>query len=225
VSDFQVISALFMLDEANYNQIRAEYKGLFKFKLIDIYFWSGDARKFPYKDREARFDGAIQILKKAGFQIDRPQYCKDTILKKAFHEGIMKSGGEGTIAVFVDKPCNLSGSRKRDEMIKIKRPIFPLLLEPNALTDTVDGWISAVLKKTDDGMIHTIEVSAMSEQGEIRRIAIVDSIPLSIRQSGLLVEGAVVELSGSKWEKGFIEDAVVERIRFDKEQSSCILAL
>jgi ATP-dependent DNA ligase len=224
VSDFQVISALFMLDEPIFNEIVNDFPGLFKFKLIDIYYWDKDVRNKPYRDREKGFNAAIEKLSKVGLTIERPQYCKDPLHKKAFHEGLMKEGAEGTVATFADSPCVLTGQRKRDCMVKIKRSVFPLLLEPDALSDTVDGFISKVVKVDEEtGLVHTIEVSAYDDKGKVRRIAVCEGIPLSIRQAGTLQEGAVVELSGTKWTDGLIEFAEVERVRFDKDSGSCIL--
>lgn len=224
ISDFQVVSTLLMLDEEKFKSVRSQFPHLFKFKLLDVYHWVSDLRKLSYMEREGRFDTAVFELSKVGLSIERPQYCKDPLTKKAFHEGIMKSGGEGTVAVFVDKPCDLSGSRKRDGMVKIKRSIFPLLLEPNALTDTVDGWVSAILKVDErSGLVHTIEVSMLNDRGVDVKVAVTEAIPLSVRQSGLLKIGTVVELSGTKWVDGLVEGAVVERIRFDKDRLQCIL--
>ena len=220
VSDFQVISSLFMLDKEIFEQIKKDYPGLFKFKILDVYYWQGDARKYPYKDRASRFDSIVGVMREKGFVIERPQYCTEPVLKKAFHEGIMKQGGEGTIAVFIDKPCNLSGSRRRDEMIKIKRPVFPLLLEPDALTDTVDGWVQEVIYRGE--LLDKLVVYAFDEKGE-KKIATVEAIPLSLRLSGLLKEGTVIEISGTKWEGGLIQNAALERVRFDKEKGSCVL--
>lgn len=225
VSDFQVISALLMLNNDEFELIRREFPDdLFRFKLIDIYFWVSDARKYPYRERESRFDGCVSTLKKAGINIERPQYCKDPVLKKAFHEGVLKEGGEGTIATFAENPCVLTGQRKKDGMVKIKRSVFPLLLEPDALTDTVDGWVFQVVKTDKEtGLVHTIEVMAYDSNGQPKRIAVCEGIPLSVRQSGLLKEGSVVELSGTRWKDGIIEDSEVVRVRFDKEIEQCLL--
>jgi hypothetical protein len=224
VSDFQVITALLMLSDDDYKAIYEEYPDIFKFKLIDIYFYGKDARKLPYRDRESKFDSCVTALKNLGLKIDRPAYCKDPVLKKAFHEGIMKEGGEGTIATYANNPCVLTGSRKRDGMVKIKRPIFPLLFEPNALKDNVDGWVSKIVKYTKDTeLIHTIEVMAHKD-GEDKVVALCEAIPLSVRQSGLLKEGVVVELSGTKWDdEGMIEDSEVVNVRIDRSKETCII--
>jgi hypothetical protein len=231
-TDFQCISALMMIDSDKFNVIAKQCPNLFLYKLIDVYFYETDVRKKAYKEREELFDKIVTELKSVGVLIERPLYCKDPLTKKAFHEGLIKQGAEGTIAVFIDKPCILDGTRGRDEMIKIKKSLFSLMFEKNALTDTVDGWVSKVINSDElTGLVRTIEVSALDNKGAVVVIAVTDAIPLSCRlfsQTGdstprNISEGDVIELSGSVWKEGLIQDATVERIRWDKMPHACTL--
>jgi hypothetical protein len=219
-NNFQAVAALMTMPMEQFAALKEKHNKLFKLKLIDVYYYNTDIRKLSYSERERYFDKAIQELNSIGFQVSRPMICKDNNLKKAFHEGIIKEGGEGTIVVNTIMPCDLTGGRKKDQWVKIKKSVFPLMMEPDALTDTVDGWISQINMNPIYDMPDTIEVKAIV-CGKETIIADCSAIPLSCRRKGL-VEDQVVELEGLKLENGKIVAPVVKRIRFDKTKASCV---
>lgn len=223
-TDFRAVAALMMMDIEILNIIKKDYHKLFKFKLLDVYYFGQDLRNTSYKVREGYFDMLVNLLTKQGFVISRPNYCKDNITKKAFHEGIMKEGGEGTIAVYTTRPCLLTGARevKKDKYwIKLKKSLFSAMFDPNSLTDTVDGWVSHLEMNGEYGIIEKLWVSAYKGDKECE-IAEVIAIPLSLRGNLNITEGLVVEISGKRWnDNGSIEEPVLEQIRFDKSKKDC----
>lgn len=226
-NDVQVVSTLLMMDEVSWVEVSTQFKKLFRLKLIDVYYLGklNLRKEVAYKEREEHFDQVVRLLKKAGVHIDRPKICKEAELKKAFHEGIMQQGGEGTIAVFIDKPCNLTGNRRRDEWVKIKRSVFNL--DDDALDDTVDGWIGkVVMSEQYPDMAQEIEVFATVEKdggNTDQKIAVVNHIPLSLRKE--LKEGMVVELSGTALKEGVVENPILQSIRFDKPKHECVVSV
>jgi hypothetical protein len=223
-TDFRAMSALVAMGDRDFAEVAAGHgQPLFWFKLLDVYYWGQDLRGKPYREREAVFGAAVAALQAAGLLASRPAICKEPLHKKAFHEGVLKRGGEGTVAVDIESPCVLDGRRDRHSMAKIKKTVFPSLLDPDALTDTVDGWVSKLGDSDPEtGLPLSIQVSAL-DGGREAVVAECEAIPLSIRQSGALELGCVVEIDGDRWKGGRVENARVIRIRADKLPSSCTI--
>lgn len=218
------VISLLSLDTERYNTVVQGLTGVWKYKLIDVYNYNGmSLRNTAYKNRRDVFDTVCMDLTKAGITTERPMWCDNVETKKAFHEGLLKSGAEGTVAVFMDKGCSLDGSRKRDTMLKIKASLFAHLFDKTIMTDTVDGWVDDITLhgNIDEHVVHTIRVCAYDKNGESVVIAVTEAIPLSLRK--LIQMGDVVTLSGERWINGKVTEAIVEEIRYDKQSHSCIL--
>lgn len=192
-TELQAVAALLSINTEDSLDIQRNQmidgEPLFEFKLITPLYWNKrDLRKTPYKEREALHDEIVSTLVSKGLNVKKIKICKDSAEKKPFHEGILANGGEGTIAVFVDKPYNASVNRHRDEWIKIKRTVSESS-QSAGLGDTIDGWVSgyeiADEEKGWAGLIGALQVSVFlqSQDGEKEHmIARVANIPLTLRK-------------------------------------------
>lgn len=256
-TELQAIAALLGMNKEDSLEIQRTQKlngePVIEFKLITVLYWGKvpseyhpykDLRKASFEKRHALHQEVITSLRGFGLNLKEIKICKDPEHKKAFHEGILENGGEGTIACFIDQPYNGTVNRHRNEWVKIKRSVSETS-QLSGMGDTIDGWIGgyevADENKGWKGLIGALHVYVLlqTEDGEEEHmIARVPNIPLKDRRK-MTEEGPdgkpqlkqeyydrVVEVDGqaiSARAKRLTHPRLI-RWREDKSKYDCVIA-
>lgn len=196
-TELQAVAALMQINSEDSWEIQRVHEAdqdehLLEYKVIDVLYWppAGDLRKLPYRERRQCYGSAVEAVAAVGMNVKPILSCSGTAdEKKAFHQGILDRGGEGTVAVNLDTLYNDKNTRGRAEWVKIKRSVSGAM-QDEGLGDTIDGWIGG-FEEADDmkgwgGMVGALLVYTllrMDDGTETEHcIAKVTNIPLSMRR-------------------------------------------
>jgi len=250
-TELQAVCAILAINKEDSLEIQRAHEDeepLLEFKLIDVLHWppDGDMRKLPYRQRRKHYNSAVESVRAAGLNLKRILHCVgDADKKRAFHDGILARGGEGTVAVNLNATYNDEGTRHRDKWVKVKRSVSGSL-QQEGLGDTIDGWISGFEEADEEkgwkGMIGAllISVTLSGDDGVEREhlIAKVTNIPLSQRKEMTRVGddgkvyleddyyGKVVEVDGQAIAPRVLRLTHPRIIRFrtDKNIEECVVS-
>lgn len=242
-TQLQAVTALLALEPSESIRIQKESGYPLQFKIFDCLYYDGEWIKHkPLIERRKFMKEGLQQLQAAGLNCKMPE--SNISNKKAFHEMIIKRGGEGTIAKNLYSPYIDSSSRRRDGWVKIKRTMSESL-QMEGLGDTLDGWISGFEPADEDkswaGLVGALEISlyVKDAEGNLREhmIAKVANIPMDLRKQMTEYDennqpilkkefyGRTVEIDGqavSAREKR-LKHAILLGFRPDKNADDCII--
>lgn len=217
-NDVAACVLLLHMDHLQFEAVTEDLKDIFMLKILDVYFDKNLITSEPYHKRAEHFDSFVKLFTSCDIDFKIPEFCDDPVLKKAFHEGIMQQGLEGTVAVPLSAPCVLNLKRNKDGWIKIKQSIFPEIADPDILDDTVDVKVAEIIMNTEFGIISEVEAEMYDTQhDEFYSVGKIDLIPLSMRMAGDIKVGTYLEVNALKFgDNGELIRPIVENIRRDK---------
>lgn len=212
---------LLQMNDVEFETLSNGLSNIFNLKLLDVYFFGERVTSKPYSERTKHFEIIISTINEnTGVKISVPEYCDDPVLKKAFHEGVISRGLEGTVAVPLSQPCILDLKRPKGGWIKIKTSIFPEISDPSILDDTVDVEVKKVNMSQEWGIIESVEVQRLNVDEGIP-LTSVDMIPLSMKKGQEIKEGVILETNALKVDDdGKLVRPIVIQIRRDKKITS-----
>jgi hypothetical protein len=249
-TELQAIAALLALNEVDSKEVQRTQEinnePVIEYKMIDILFHQGDLRVRPYGERKSHTEEIVKLTRSHGLNVKKIRFCGGTAEeKKSFHQGILDSGGEGTVAANLKMHYVASENRNKKSWVKIKRSVSESL-SMDGMGDSIDGFVTGFEMATEgkawEGLIGALKISVFlqKENGEeeLHQIATVTNIPLSKRKE-ISIKNAdgttsldpkmydrVVEVNGQAISARArrLTHPRIERWRDDKSKYDCVLS-